>query len=281
MSGHLPLIDHVTIAGDNLQTLVDAFSKVGLEPDYGGKHGNGVTHMSLLGLPDGSYIELISTLEPGAPSPWWHDPIHRNAGPCAWALRTNDIQAETLRLRQHVPVGGPDRLERDRPDGKHIAWQLAFPGDHHFGACLPFLIMDETERSIRVRPTPSAAAASLTGIEMVFIATPDANRATQWFTQCYDLQPPQESIEPLWGCQVLTFPGAGLGLLHNPATDSKLDRRIRTYGDLPAGYLIGIENPLSAFSDYTRPGPPIHGRQVAWFTHPKLEGLGLIEKGAL
>ncbi len=277
MAAGLPPIDHVTIAGDDLQELAAAFSRAGLPPTYGGKHGNGVTHMSLLGFPDGSYIELISTLQPGAPSPWWHDPIHDNAGPCAWAVRADDIHAEARRLREHVPVSGPDRLQRDRPDGTPIAWQLAFPGEHHYGACLPFLIMDETDRALRVLPTECAVDAGLTGIEFVFIATPDAARASQWFSRCYDLPTAVTLAEPLWDCQVLTFPGTGLGLLHSAGADSLLDRRIRRYADLPAGYLIGIEGPSTAFRSHTLPGLPIDGRRVVWFKHPRLRGLGLIE----
>ncbi len=62
-------LDHVTLAATNLDTLVEGFSAAGMTLDYGGAHSNGITHMSLLGFSDGSYIELISTVTPGVPAP--------------------------------------------------------------------------------------------------------------------------------------------------------------------------------------------------------------------
>ena len=58
-------IDHVTIAGPRLEAMQAAFAGLGFTTDYGGPHSNGITHMALLGFRDGSYIELISSLEPG------------------------------------------------------------------------------------------------------------------------------------------------------------------------------------------------------------------------
>ncbi len=55
-------IDHVTVAGSDLDLLRRAFSACGLESVYGGPHANGVTHMASIGFRDGSYIELISFL---------------------------------------------------------------------------------------------------------------------------------------------------------------------------------------------------------------------------
>ncbi|WP_394338428.1 VOC family protein [Halopenitus persicus] len=78
-------IDHVTIAGRDLEQLTAAFTAAGLPAEYGGTHSNGVTEMSIVGFRDGSYLELVSTVEPGLESPWWDEPIRRNGGPCAWA----------------------------------------------------------------------------------------------------------------------------------------------------------------------------------------------------
>ena len=83
-----PLIDHVTIAGADLAALQQGFTNAGLTPDYGGVHSNGVTHMAALGFDDGSYLELISTVEPGKESPWWPKQIAADGGPCAWCART-------------------------------------------------------------------------------------------------------------------------------------------------------------------------------------------------
>src|SRR4051812_14194703 len=92
------LIDHVTIAGPDLATLQRAFADMGLATDYGGLHSNGVTHMALLGFDDGSYLELISTAEPGAESPWWPRQIEAGGGPCGWCARTDNLSTECARL---------------------------------------------------------------------------------------------------------------------------------------------------------------------------------------
>ena len=76
-------IDQVTIPGSSLAEMDKAFADIGLTTDYGGPHSNGITHMSLLGFDDGSYIELISSLEPGKKdSAFWGEHIAGNGGPC-------------------------------------------------------------------------------------------------------------------------------------------------------------------------------------------------------
>ena len=91
MSAITLAIDHATLAARELEPLSDLFRRLGLDPVYGGTHSNGITHMAVLGFPDGSYLELISTLQPGQPSPWWEQAIHTSAGPCAWAVRVTGI----------------------------------------------------------------------------------------------------------------------------------------------------------------------------------------------
>jgi len=113
-------VDHVTIAGSHLASLEQAFTGVGLKPAYGGPHSNGITHMDLLSFADGSYIELISTLEPGQTSPLWHAHIAGDGGPCAWAVGVDDerytfchaiiVTGEVNIYQPAAPIGG--KLER-------------------------------------------------------------------------------------------------------------------------------------------------------------------------
>ena len=99
-------IDHVTIAGSTLATLEAGFAAIGLTTDYGGPHSNGVTHMSLLGFDDGSYIELISSMQPGQKdNVFWGEHI---AGELAGFLenRADEIVADLL-----VPGQSGDRRQ--------------------------------------------------------------------------------------------------------------------------------------------------------------------------
>ena len=45
-------LDHVSVCGSNLDALRQAFTDVGLTPDFGGPHGNGVTQMAFIGFED-------------------------------------------------------------------------------------------------------------------------------------------------------------------------------------------------------------------------------------
>ena len=58
-------LDHVSVCGSNLDTLRQAFTDVGMTPDLGGPHGNGVTQMAYVGFDDGTYIELIAPIKAG------------------------------------------------------------------------------------------------------------------------------------------------------------------------------------------------------------------------
>ena len=56
-----PAIDHVTIAGSQLNLMREAFSRAtGLPVEYGGPHDNNATEMALTTFPDGSYLEFIA-----------------------------------------------------------------------------------------------------------------------------------------------------------------------------------------------------------------------------
>ena len=105
----MPLrIDHVTIAGSRLEALATAFAAAGLATEYGGMHSNGITHMSLLGFDDGSYVELVSLNRPQERAPNWQAQIVTDGGPCSWAVRVPDVATEVERLRRAaVPVNGP------------------------------------------------------------------------------------------------------------------------------------------------------------------------------
>lgn len=155
-------IDHVTIAGSKLDAMQESFASVGLATDYGGAHSNNITHMALIGLRDGSYIELISTLEPGHTTHrFWPEHIAGNAGPCAWAVEVEDVVSEAARLKAlGVPVDGPVYYHRQRPDGVTVEWDLAFVGEGSPGSTLPFIIKDRTRGRGACASRPAWAASS-------------------------------------------------------------------------------------------------------------------------
>ncbi len=123
-------LDHVSVCGSNLDTLRQSFTDVGLTPDLGGPHGNGITQMAIIGFDDGTYIELIAPIKAGAAAgSGWAKFMSEDAITCAWAVGTNVLLQEVDRLKKAgVPVTAPERGSRKRPDGMSIEWMTSDVG---------------------------------------------------------------------------------------------------------------------------------------------------------
>jgi hypothetical protein len=260
----------------------DAFARLGLDTDYGGPHSNGVTHMALLGFVDGSYIELISALEPGRKDDtFWGEHIVGNGGPCAWAVQVADVAAEAKRVAAlGITVTGPAYYQRQRPDGQLVEWDLAFLGDKGAGATLPFIIKDITPREVRVRPSASVSNGLLGGIAKVVLGVADLAAAIQLFAQVYDWSSPEISEVPHFGVKLAHFPGTPVIVATPLSQNSWLWVRLQRFGDSPCAYLIGTNN----FSQVRQTFQLIEndswfGHHLAWFEPTQLNGarLGVIE----
>lgn len=233
-------IDHVTIAGPDLDAMRRAFSEVGLTPEYGGPHAGRPTHMALIGFDDGSYIELISTVAPGVASGWWDAAIRESGGPCAWAVGTYEIAAEAARIAAlGVPVRGPTAMGRERPDGTHIAWELAFIGADEPGALLPFLIQDTTPRELRVRPSASVAGSELRGVGGVVLGVEQIAPAVELFQRVYGWAAPEMREDDGFGAALAHFAGTPVTLAApRGAGDTWLAERVARFGASPCAFLL-------------------------------------------
>lgn len=267
-------IDHVTIAGSRLDQLERAFRAVGLTPDYGGAHSNGVTHMDVLGFDDGSYIELISTISPGQSSSLWDAFIVGDGGPCAWAVGTDDIRGEAARVSGlGVPVQGPMPLNRTRPDGALVEWELAFLGDGAPGATLPFLIQDKTPRDWRIQPSPGVAGSGLRAVFGVVLAVPDSESATDLFRRVYGWGEPAHGASDLLGGRLSIFEGTPVTLAEPNDANSWLALRLERFGPAPCAILLASDDldasgrrlPLGQSEDWA-------GQEVRWIDPGRLHG---------
>lgn len=276
-------IDHVTIAGSDLKVMQDEFENLGMKTDYGGPHSSGFTHMSLLGFNDGSYIELISSLKPGAQL--WEKQIRENGGPCAWAIGVKDIASELLRLEKlGVSVTGPDDYSRARPDGVLVEWKLGFIGDKAPGATLPFLIEDKTPREFRVTPSLSVAdnkeSDHLIGLQKVILGVSELEKEIKLFQKLYGWGEPMRSAGFLDGATLAEFENTPVTLATSSRSNSWLSSRLGKFGDSPCAYLIGTNDLKWTVGKYGL------GREndwfqnkVAWIPSEKLNGtmLGFIQ----
>jgi hypothetical protein len=263
----LPAVDHAVVAGTDLDALGAAFADAGLETEYGGEHSNGVTHNRVLGFADGSYLELISTVEPGAESPWWDDAIHGDAGPCAWALPVSDIEAETERIADlGVPVDGPDHSTRDRPDGVTIEWEMTGVGER-LGATLPFLVADRTPREYRTTEADSVAGTGITGIAEVVVCVPELDGAVDRFASFFEADSVERRTHEGFGAELARFEDAPVTLaapLEGEAGRWLADRLDR-FGPMPCACLLGSDDPAATAErvDLGDPEPWV-GSEVRW-----------------
>ena len=276
-------IDHAPIARSDLDDATAEFSRIGLEPEYGGAHANGTTHMAVLGFDDGSYLELISGTDPDVEPDLWPEPIEGNAGPCAWCIEVEDV-AETLKraIDTGTEVRGPVNMARERPDGTRVEWDVGFLGEQSSEE-FPFVIADRTPREFRVTPTDSVAGGPIRGIERVVVAVRDLDGSIESFRRLFGLARAERTEVRDFGGEVASFPGEPLALA-TPLDDGnsagrELDDRLKTYGERPCACLLGVEDIDVARERYAL-GDPIEraDRRVAFFDATTLDRrLGVVE----
>jgi hypothetical protein len=272
-------IDHVTIAGPELVLLEQAFAAAGLATDYGGPHSNKITHMALLGLVDGSYIELISSVakENQEAHAFWGAHIAAGGGPCAWAVRADDVAAEAARVAAlGIPAKGPVYYSRRRPDHAVVEWDMAFLGDLGAGAILPFIIKDISPREARVKPSASVADGLLTGVDTVILAVDALQPAVELFQGVYRWPGPQLKDDALFGARLAAFQETPVVLAAPLAGQSWLAERLARFGPSPCAFLIGATDIEAAVERYRLVEERAwFDRRLAWFDPARLGGYRL------
>jgi len=237
-------IDHVTVAGTNVQAMIEKLhDAAGVTAEYGGPHSNHATEMALASFPDGSYLELIA-IQPRADAAavaahYWHKFMQGNAGPCAWALRPADFSAEMDRLRRAgIAITGPNKSGRKRPDGVDLAWETAQVGPTN-GGFFPFLIHDFTPRDNRAVPSGKPTTTKWAGISKVVIGVYDLDAAVARYQKAYQLPPSQRREDAALGARLAWFPGTPVVLASALSRDSWLGTRLLQYGEAPCAFILG------------------------------------------
>ena len=168
-------IDHIVIAGPNLDALTATFRQLGFSVVGGGKHPIG-SYNTLIGLQDGAYIELLSFYE-HSPNHYWWDAVHsRGGGLIDFCMRTDDIGGDYAIFKaQGVEMSPLVGLSRVRFDGYKLAWlNNEIYGEYQ--GLIPFIIEDETPREERV-PKENRHDNQVTGIDTITLAAGDLDRA--------------------------------------------------------------------------------------------------------
>ncbi len=267
-------LDHVSICGANLDPLRQAFTDVGLAPDFGGPHGNGVTQMAGIGFDDGTYIESIAPVKPGVTTGSdWAKFMGEDAVTCAWAVGTNVLLQEVDRLKKAgITVTVPAPGSRKRPDGMSIEWTRADVGSSTPGSVLPFIIEDETPRAWRVQTSASTQGAPVSGVENVVVGVTNLDAAVALFRKAYGWTEPILENQKEWG-KMAYFPGQPVILVSGGGWISE---RIAKFGESPVAILLAGRDFPAAVKKYKLGGTKTwFGQKVAWFDAGKLKGVRL------
>ncbi len=268
-------LDHVSICGSNLDALRQAFTDVGLTPDFGGPHANGVTQMALIGFDDQSYIELIAPVQAGVTQgSEWAKLMAADAGSCAWAVTSNVLLQEVDRLKKAgINVAEPQRGSRKRPDGMAVEWMTASVGSGMQGSVLPFIIEDQTPRAWRVQTSESVKDAPVFGLENVVLGVNDLQAAIALFRKAYGWAEPLVETQKDFG-KLAYFPGEPV-ILADPSGGWAAER-ISKFGEGPVAYLLGTRDFAAASKKYKlSSGKPWFAQRIGWFDVNKLKGVRL------
>jgi len=170
----LTRLDHLVILVHDLERAVADYERLGFAVTSGGEHADGLTRNALVPFGDGSYLELVSFLDPESPGDnvWgWREFLPRG-GLIDYCAASEDLTADVRRLKDSgFGVAGPDDGGRRLPGGGRIRWRSA--RIHQEGRTLPFLIEDLTPRALRVPGGPAAEHPNgATGISRLEISTP-------------------------------------------------------------------------------------------------------------
>ena len=172
----MPGLDHLVILVEDLEAAVAGYGELGFRVTPGGEHADGLTRNALVPFADGTYLELVSFVDPSdaRDNVWgWRPFLERGGGLVDYCAASDDLAADARRLREAgLEVSGPDEGGRRLPDGAEIRWRSARVRQE--GRVLPFLIEDTTPRARRV---PGGGAAEhpngALGISRLLLAVRD------------------------------------------------------------------------------------------------------------
>lgn len=211
-------IDHAVIVVQNLSASMDAFSEAGFNVVSGGEHADNLTENALIPFRDGSYLELFAPTDP-ALADEMHHLVATDTFDSAMAgsdamqkrfmlhlaegtgLRDFAVSAPGLNLSEEqvmaqrggFVIAGPVSMSRTRPDGVVVRWNVAVPV-FRYATCVPFLIVDDTPRSLRVPDgNQTAHPNGVTGIRSIEVATSDPVAVSRWYDTVLSTSPESTS----------------------------------------------------------------------------------------
>jgi hypothetical protein len=210
----LTRLDHLVILVRDLELASADYESLGFAVTPGGEHADGLTRNALVPFPDGTYLELVSFLDPEDPTDnvWGWRGFYPREGLIDYCVASDDLDAEAERLTAlGFEVEGPDDGGRRLPDGTNIRWRSA--RIRQKGRVLPFLIEDLTPRELRVPAGPETRHPNgAVGVSRLEISAPDEESAANSLAALADTAPPVRLGScTLWPVEARDKSGQGPG----------------------------------------------------------------------
>lgn len=173
-------LDHLVVLALDLEQATREYEQLGFTVTPGGEHADGLTRNALVSFADGSYLELISFIDPddATDNVWnWRPFAALGGGLIDYCAVSDDLHGDVRRLRKSgFEVDGPASGGRKLPGGEEILWRVARIRQE--GRVLPFLIEDQTARDRRVPGGPATVHPNgARGISRLRVVAPDAKEA--------------------------------------------------------------------------------------------------------
>lgn len=162
-----PLLDHVVLAGPDLDALVAAFTdRTGITPKLGGRHPGG-TRNYLVRLTPTAYLEIIGpdVLGAGVPLPEAFG-INTLTEPKIATFLVHPVDIEKTVADAHAAGYDPGELgplSRATPEGETLRWRLTKNAPDNRGGLVPGLIDWFDTPHPTTAGLPDATLVSLTG----------------------------------------------------------------------------------------------------------------------
>lgn len=128
----LVAVDHIVYATPDLQRSVeDIEQRLGVRASGGGSHTNAGTRNELLALGPSTYLEIVGPdpdqPEPAQPRPFGIDTL-KSPKLVSWAIRSSHLDVlRATAAKNGVVLGEIMSVERQRPDGVKLHWQMTTP----------------------------------------------------------------------------------------------------------------------------------------------------------
>ena len=188
----LTRLDHLVILVRDLELASADYESLGFTITKGGEHADGLTRNALVPFQDGTYLEIVTFLDPEDPTDnvWGWRRFHPREGLIDYCAASDDLDADVKRLASlGFGVEGPEDGGRRLPDSTNIRWRSARIRQE--GRIFPFLIEDLTPRELRV---PGGSEANhpngALGVSHLEISAPDRESATTSLAALADTSPP-------------------------------------------------------------------------------------------